>query len=90
MIMDNTSYHSILSKAPTTIPRKYADTHIYWLQKSNIFHDLSHIRNELHALVPVLSPVNTFYEHNKIAFSSIHTVIHLPLYNPVELIWILS
>jgi hypothetical protein len=91
VVMDNKGYHSVLlSKAPTTSSRKYEVGHIYWLQKSNICHDSSHIRNELLTLVSVFKLVNKFYKLNKIAFSRGQTVIHLPLDNPVELILTLS
>jgi hypothetical protein len=91
IMMDNTSYHSILlRKALTTSSRKCEVTHIYWLQKSNICCDLSHIRNETLTLVPLFKPVSKFYELNKISFSRGHTVFHLPLCNPLELIWTLS
>lgn len=90
IVMDNASYHSVLTEKPPSSNTRKAEIE-KWLEEKSIPHDNSKTRNELLALVRLHKQKYRTYELDKISAELGHEVIRLPpyhcQYNPAELIW---
>lgn len=90
IILDNASYHNVLSSCSPPTPSSSKDEIRKWLFKNNLVFDQNCLKAELALMLKKISP-KPIYEIDKIAEKHGHEVIRTPPYHPelqpIEICW---